>query len=79
MTTKQRERSAELASAVLRVEEQALRHAVNVCGERRLKYLRLFVALCVRDFGADSSITAKARRLLADAEQVAELERMAAL
>lgn len=70
---------AELASAIARVEEQALRHAVMVCHDRSLSSLRRYHALCLRDFGTDSSATQKARRLLADAEQVAELERMAAL
>lgn len=70
---------AELASAIARVEEQVLRHSVVVGNHRDLPFLRRYHALCLRDFGTDSSATQKARRLLADAEQVAELERMAAL
>ncbi len=49
------------------------------CNECDLPTLRRYLALCEREHGADNSITAKARRLLADAEQVAELERMAGL
>lgn len=71
--------TTEFQNALRAVENQALTHAVIVCHERRPKYLRRYLALCARDFGADSSATAKARRLLADAEQVAELERMAGL
>jgi hypothetical protein len=79
MTIRQREHAAELASAILRVEEQALRHSVIVCHDRDLSTLRRYLALCLRDFGPDSSATAKAHRLLAEAEEIAELERMAGL
>lgn len=74
--TRQREHAAELASALRAVENQSLIHSVVVCNERDPKYLRRYLALCEREHGADSGITAKARRLLADA---AELERMAGL
>ena len=78
MTSRQREHAAELHSAIRAVESQALTHAIIVCGERDPKYLRRYVALCERYYGADSALTIKARRLLAEALEVAELERMAA-
>lgn len=71
--------TAELASAIARIEEQALRHAVVVGNHRDLLSLRRYHVLCLRDFGPDSGVSAKSLRLLADAEQVAELERMATL
>ena len=73
------ERSVELHRQIRAVENQSLIHAVIVCHDRNPKHLRRYLALCEREHGADSGITAKARRLLADAEQVAELERMAGL
>lgn len=79
MTIREQERSAELAVCLRAVEAQSLIHSVIVCHERDLPTLRRYLALCVRDFGADSGPTVKARRLLADAEQVAEPERMAKL
>jgi hypothetical protein len=79
MTIRLREHAAELASALHAVEAQSLIHAVIVCHDRNPKHLRRYLALCEREHGADNSITTKALRLLADAEQVAELERMAGL
>lgn len=78
MTIHQREHAAELRSAIGAVEFQALTHAIIICNERDPKYLRRYVALCERYYGADSGATVKARRLFAEALEVAELERMAA-
>ena len=69
----------ELRYALRAVDNQSLIHAVIVCHSRNPKHLRRYLALREREHGADSSITAKARRLLVNAEQVAELERMAGL
>lgn len=73
-----------LSDAIRATEEQALIFAVTVCHSRDIPTLRAYLALCERDHGKASgavaqAILAKARRLLADAEQVAELERMAGL
>jgi hypothetical protein len=74
--------TADLADALRATEEQALIYGVTCCNVRDIPTLRRYCALCERDHGKASgfvarAIIAKARRLLADAEQVAELERMA--
>lgn len=84
MTTNQREHAADLASALRAVERQALIFSVAVCNDRDLPSLRRYLALCEREHGDKQNtysvaVMVKARRLLADAEQVAELERMAGL
>lgn len=70
-----------LSDAIRATEEQALIYSVTVCHSRDIPTLRAYLA---RDHGNASGtvaqvILAKARRLLADAEQVAELERLAGL
>lgn len=72
-----------LSEAIRATEEQALIHSVTVCHSRDIPTLRAYLALCERDHGKACGTVAraicdKARRLLVDAEQVAELERMAA-
>ena len=83
MTTSQREHAAELAAALRRVENQSVRFSVVVCHERDIPTLRRYLALCERDHGGKQNaysvaVMVKARRLLAEALEVAELERMAA-
>lgn len=73
-----------LTEAIQHTEEQALIHAVVACKDRRVPNLRAYLALCERDHGNRSGdvargIADKARGWLAQAEQVAELERMAGL
>jgi len=68
----------ELATCIQRTEEQALIHAVVVCGSRDIPTLRAYLALCERDHGHRSGdvaqgIIAKARRLLQQAEEVEDL------
>lgn len=82
--TRAQERSAELAICLRAVEEQSVRFAVAVCHKRDLPTLRRYYALMERDHGGKESAYSvaamvKASRLLAEAEQVAELERMAGL
>lgn len=78
------ERSAELASALRFVQRQALINAVAVCNHRDLPSLRAYLALCEREHGGKQNAYSvaclvKARRLLAEALEVAELERMVGL
>lgn len=84
MTNNQREHAAELSSALRAVDEQALIHAVIFRHDRDIPRLRRYLAMILREHDGkpnEYSVQAvvKAQRLLADAEQVAELERMAGL
>lgn len=74
----------ELAAAFRHSEEQALCYAVTVCNSRSVAQCRRYRDLMIKRHGKHEGfmslgIIAKAHRLLAAAEQIAELERMAGL